>query len=78
MKIPINLSGKELIKLLEKFGYHVSRQKGSHVRLTLNNQKGTLYLTIPLHNPLKLGTLASILNDVSEHLNISKEEILKS
>lgn len=75
MKIPRNLSGKELIKILEKFGYEASRQKGSHVRLT-HLEKG-LHVTILLYNPLKLGTLSAILNDVSEQLNISKEEILK-
>jgi predicted RNA binding protein YcfA (HicA-like mRNA interferase family) len=75
MKIPRNLSGKELVKILEKFGYEVSRQKGSHVRLT-HFQKG-LHISIPMHNLLKLGTLSGILTDVSEQLNISKEEILK-
>lgn len=75
MKIPRNLSGKELIKMLEKFGYVISRQKGSHVRLT--ETKSGLHLTIPLHNPLKLGTLSAILNDSSEQLNVPKEEILK-
>lgn len=75
MKIPRNLSDKELIKILEKFGYEVSRQKGSHVRLT-HLGKGS-HVTIPLHNPLKLATLSAILNDVSKQLNISKEEILK-
>lgn len=75
MKIPRNLSGKELIKILEKFGYEITRQKGSHVRLT--NSKSGLHITIPLHNPLKLGTLSAILNDASEQLNIPKEEILK-
>ena len=75
MKIPRNLSGKELIKILEKLGYEVTRQKGSHVRLT--DSKSGLHLTIPLHNPLKLGTLVAILNDASEHLKIPREEILK-
>ncbi|WP_316768207.1 type II toxin-antitoxin system HicA family toxin [Pedobacter frigiditerrae] len=75
MKIPRNLSGKELIKILEKLGYEITRQKGSHVRLT--DAKSGLHLTIPLHSPLKLGTLSSILNDAAEQLNIPKEEILK-
>jgi predicted RNA binding protein YcfA (HicA-like mRNA interferase family) len=73
MKIPRNLSGKELIKILEKFGNYSA--KGNHVRLT--NSKSGLHITIPLHNPLKLGTLSAILNDASEQLNIPKKEILK-
>ncbi len=78
MKIPRNLSGKELIKILGKFGYQTSRQKGSHVRLTLNSGNESFHVTIPLHNPIKIGTLLGILNDVSIHLNIPKEEILNT
>lgn len=31
-KLPI-LSGKEIIKVLQKIGYHRVRQRGSHIRL---------------------------------------------
>lgn len=34
MRLPRDLSGRELAKLLEKLGYRATRQKGSHVRLT--------------------------------------------
>jgi predicted RNA binding protein YcfA (HicA-like mRNA interferase family) len=76
MKIPRDLSGKELIKLLKKFGYEVTRQRGSHIRLT---KKGVTehHITIPNHSPVKIGTINKILSDVSSHLNISKEELLK-
>lgn len=60
MKTPRNLSGSELTKNLEKLGYVVVRQKGSHVRLT-TLQNGEHHLTIPAHNPIKVGTLAEIL-----------------
>lgn len=73
-KTPRDVSGNDLVKLLSKFGYSVTRQKGSHIRLSAN---GEHHITIPNHDPLKLGTLNAILSDVAEHLKISKDEILK-
>lgn len=76
MRIPRDLSASELITLLRKFSYEVTRQKGSHIRLT-TTINGEHHLTIPNHNPLKLGTLASILNEVAMHLRLSKEEVFR-
>ena len=75
MKIPRDLTGSELIKKLKKFDYLVTRQSGSHIRIT-TTLNGEHHLTIPNHNPLKIGTLSSILNDVASHLKISKDELL--
>lgn len=60
MKLPRNISGNELIKKLGKLDYEVTRQTGSHIRLTTET-KGKHSLTIPAHNPLRIGTLSSIL-----------------
>jgi predicted RNA binding protein YcfA (HicA-like mRNA interferase family) len=76
MRIPRDLSGSDLIKKLKTLGYEPTRQVGSHLRLT-NNQKGQHHLTIPMHNPIKIGTLSKILRDVGDHLELSKEEVLK-
>ena len=70
MKTPRNLSASDLIKILAKYGYEVTRQKGSHIRLV----NGTHHVTVPNHNPIKLGTLSSIISDVGENLGISKED----
>lgn len=75
MRIPKNLSGKELIKALEILGYSVSRQVGSHISLT-TNQNGVHHITIPNHKPLKVGTLSSILNSIANHFDISKENLI--
>ncbi len=75
MKIPRNLSAQELIKSLKKHGYVVSRQTGSHIRIS-TQINGEHHVTIPNHDPIKLGTLNAILNEISNHLNISKENIL--
>ena len=77
MKLPRDLSGSELIRKLNKLGYRVSRQTGSHVRLTRDTPKGEQHLTIPLHSPLRVGTLSNILNEVSIQINISKDQLLK-
>ena len=76
MRFPRDLSGKQLVKLLKKLGYEPTRQTGSHVRLT-TRQKGEHHVTIPWHDHLRLGTLAQILGDVSSHLEISKEDLIK-
>lgn len=76
MKIPRDLSGQELIKSLQKLGYEPTRQTGSHIRLT-TEQNGTHHITIPNHSPLKIGTLSGILKDVADHFQISREELLR-
>jgi predicted RNA binding protein YcfA (HicA-like mRNA interferase family) len=75
-KIPGDISAAELIKLLSKtYGYKSTRQTGSHIRLTTETN-GQHHITIPNHSPLKLGTLSSILSDVAEHFQKSKENII--
>ena len=49
-------SGVELAKALSKIGYRITRQTGSHIRLTLDASPQH-HVTIPAHDPLKLGTL---------------------
>lgn len=76
MKIPRDISADALIKLLRKFNYEVSRQTGSHIRLT-TKLNGEHHITIPNHSPIKIGTLSSILHDVAIHFGKSKEAIVK-
>jgi len=42
--------------------------------LVKHSDNGAHHVTIPNHNPIKLGTLASIVSDVSDNLRISKED----
>lgn len=76
MKLPRNLSGRDLVKLLKPLGYEKTRQTGSHIRLT-TQEKGEHHITIPNHESLRVGTLASILAEVAEHLEISRDALLK-
>jgi predicted RNA binding protein YcfA (HicA-like mRNA interferase family) len=56
------LSGKQVIAILEQFGYEVIRTKGSHHRLRLIIGDLTCYTTVPVHSnrPLAAGTLRAI------------------
>ncbi len=46
MKIPRSISGVTLAKKLEKLGYTITRQTGSHIRLT-TKLSGEHHITIP-------------------------------
>ena len=74
MKLPRNLTGAQLIKALEQLGYQSTRQAGSHIRLTCQFPK-THHLTVPLHDPLRIGTLAAILADVATHHSMTKDAL---
>lgn len=74
MKLPRDLSGLDLAKALEVLGYEVTRQTGSHLRLT-TREGGEHHLTIPRHDPLRVGTLAGILQDVATHFGQSRREV---
>ncbi len=52
MKLPRDLSGAELVKGLQKVGYTITRQKGSHIRLT-TQRNGEHHITVPKHDPLR-------------------------
>lgn len=55
------VSGAALIRVLEKDGWQVVRQRGSHVRLKKAGRRNAL--VVPLHKELRKGTLAGILRD---------------
>ena len=60
MRMPRQVSGRQLADSLAVLGYSVTRQKGSHMRLT-TLQNGEHHVTIPNHDPLRVGTLGGIL-----------------
>lgn len=77
MKLPRDLSGHELARLLQKYGYEVSRQTGSHLRLASSRKGHQHHGTVPAHHQLKLGTLSMILSDVAGYLESTKEQVAK-
>ena len=58
-KLPV-VSAKDLIKTLEKEGYGVVRQKGSHVVLQKRTPQEVIATVVPYHNEIAKGTLRSI------------------
>lgn len=56
MKMPRDWSGEDLARQLERLGYTITRQTGSHLRCT-TVRNGEHHVTIPRHAALKVGTL---------------------
>jgi predicted RNA binding protein YcfA (HicA-like mRNA interferase family) len=78
VKIPRDLSGREIVKALcKRWDYRQVHQEGSHIILqtaTPSHQR----LPIPDHSPVRIGTLNSILKMVSRHKGVDKQAVLDS
>jgi predicted RNA binding protein YcfA (HicA-like mRNA interferase family) len=74
-RLPRDVTGETLAKTLNRLGYAPTRQTGSHMRLT-TQLGGEHHVTIPRHDPLRVGTLGGILGDLAEHFKTSREDIL--
>ena len=75
MKLPRDLSGRDLAQALRIFGYRITRESGSHLRLT-TLERGEHHLTIPDHPSLRIGTLAAILGEVAAHAQQDRAEVV--
>jgi predicted RNA binding protein YcfA (HicA-like mRNA interferase family) len=74
MKLPRGVSADRLIRALQHVGYSVIRQKGSHVRLHHPGPPAHT-ITVPLHNPLKTGTLHGIVAEVVLRRSLTVESL---
>lgn len=70
-KLP-RISGKEIIKILERLGFFIARQKGSHVVMKKFTIDGAVGCTVPLHDIVAVGTLAGLLKQAK----ISNDEFI--
>ena len=77
MKLPRDVSGDDLVRLLRKFGYQATRQTGSHMRVTSRFKTVEHHVTIPAHKQLRVGTLAEILSDVALYLGVAREDLIR-
>ncbi len=78
MKIPRDIQGEKLVKVLVKFwDYQVIHQRGSHIILE-TNQPSHHRICVPNHNPVRVGTLNSILSAVAHHKNVTKQDVLNT
>ena len=73
-KLPRDLNGSELVKRLERYGYQLHHQTGSHI-IVRTYENGENSVSIPNHKPLKVGTLNSILSDVADHFGLDKQTV---
>ena len=71
MRLARDLSGRALAQALEALGYQITRQTGSHLRLT-TQQQGEHHVT-----PLRVGTLAGILDEVAKHFKIERAALIQ-
>lgn len=62
---------RDVLRVLDRFGFKVVRRKGSHIMMA---HKDGRYATVPRHSPLKETTLKSVLDQAG----ISKDDFLKS
>lgn len=76
MRLPRDLSGADLANALRNLGYQITRQTGSHLRLT-TQREGEHHVTIPNHASLRIGTISAVLADVAAHFHRSREQLLE-
>jgi len=70
-RLPTDLSGKELVKILSKIGFVFQRQQGSH--MVLRRESPFARVVVPNHRSLRAGTLRTILNEAG----ITVEQLIK-
>lgn len=75
MKLPRDLAGSDLARARGGFGYEMTRQTGSHARLT-TLVGGEHHLSVPMHTVLPAGTLRSILREVGRHFDMSADDVV--
>jgi predicted RNA binding protein YcfA (HicA-like mRNA interferase family) len=68
-KLPV-VSGADVVRALERLGFVVPRQRGSHIMM----RRGLSGCVVPNHRELKIGTLAGLLKQAS----ISPEEFIEA
>jgi predicted RNA binding protein YcfA (HicA-like mRNA interferase family) len=76
LRLPRDVSGDDLATALADLGYRITRQTGSHLRLT-TLERGEHHITIPRHAALRVGTLAGLLGDVAQHFTLSRAELIE-
>ncbi|HQP39614.1 MAG TPA: type II toxin-antitoxin system HicA family toxin [Polyangiaceae bacterium] len=77
MRLPRAVSGDELARALGAYGYRVTRQTGSHMRLT-TSERGEHHVTVPRHDHLRVGTLAAVIGEVAAHFEVTRDELIES
>jgi len=77
LKLPRDVDGRKLASLLSRYGYEVTRQTGSHIRMTSLTKGNEHHVTVPAHKTLKVGTLGGILTEVADYLKVDRAELVR-
>lgn len=64
------VSGAEAVRVLERLGFAVVRQRGSHIVM----RRGAAGCVVPNHREMKVGTLAGVLRQAG----VSVEEFIST
>ena len=75
MKLPRDVSGDRLIRVLESLGSTVMRQKGSHVRLKHDGPPAHS-ISVPRHDSFQTGTLHGILSDGAQNPSVALDVLI--
>ncbi len=70
-KLPRDLSGQDVAKALQRLGFAIVRQRGSHIRL----ESGSRRVTVPNHGEVNVRTLSSILDQAGVTIDALQEEL---
>jgi predicted RNA binding protein YcfA (HicA-like mRNA interferase family) len=71
-KLP-DVSGTELVKALQKVGFIILRQKGSHVSMEKIDSAGQWRTIVPMHREITRGTL----HDILKQTGLTRDELRK-
>jgi predicted RNA binding protein YcfA (HicA-like mRNA interferase family) len=77
LKLPRDVDGVRLASLLRRYGYQVTRQTGSYIRLTSSAKGAEHHVTVPAHKEIRLGTFHTILRDVAAYLEMEPTQLLE-
>ena len=77
MKVPRDVNADKLIKLLERYGYVIIKQTGSHIKLVKKTDESEHVITVPDHKPIKIGTLQKIIKDICSFNNLDINNFYK-
>lgn len=76
MKLPRDVSGRDLAKaLVQHWGYRQVNQVGSHIILQTDTPSPHR-VSVPDHNPIRIGTLNAILRAVAKAKGVSREQVV--
>lgn len=70
-----SISYIQIINALQRLGFVVVRQRGSHIRLQKHDDYKVIKLTVPAHKPVKSNTLRQILKQAEIELNLFKSKL---